>query len=89
MTSNELAYLSLDELGRAYLTRGLSPVEVTEVMLARIERVNPRVNVFLKITVDEARRQARSAETEIRAGQWRGPGFEASRSDPRVPSGTP
>lgn len=73
MTPNELAYLRLDELGRAYLTGGLSPVEVTEVMLARIERLNPRINAFLKVTADEARKQARSAETEIRAGEWRGP----------------
>jgi aspartyl-tRNA(Asn)/glutamyl-tRNA(Gln) amidotransferase subunit A len=73
MTPDELAYFSLDELGRAYLTGGLSPVEVTEAMLARIERLNPRINAFLKITADEARKQARSAETEIRAGEWRGP----------------
>ena len=73
MTSNELAYFSLDELGRAYLSGSLSPVEVTKAMLERIERLNPRMNAFLKITADEALEQARSAETEILAGEWRGP----------------
>jgi aspartyl-tRNA(Asn)/glutamyl-tRNA(Gln) amidotransferase subunit A len=73
MSPSELAYLSLDELGRFYLTGSLSPVEVTEALLARIERHNPQIHAFLKITADEARKQARTAEAEIRAGEWRGP----------------
>jgi aspartyl-tRNA(Asn)/glutamyl-tRNA(Gln) amidotransferase subunit A len=54
-------------------TGKLSPVELTEQCLARIERFNPRLNAFITVTADLAREQARTAEREIRDGKWRGP----------------
>lgn len=50
-----------------------SPVDVTEECLARIARLNPRVNAFITVTAELAREQARTAEREIRDGKWRGP----------------
>ena len=41
--SDELCDLSTRELHRAYHSGCLSPVEVAEAVLARIERLNPRI----------------------------------------------
>ena len=51
----------------------VSPVGLTEDCLARIERLNPRLNAFITVTADSALQQARQAEAEIREGNWRGP----------------
>jgi aspartyl-tRNA(Asn)/glutamyl-tRNA(Gln) amidotransferase subunit A len=51
----------------------LSPVELTTECLARIERLNPRLNAFITVTADSALAQARQAESEIQRGEWRGP----------------
>jgi aspartyl-tRNA(Asn)/glutamyl-tRNA(Gln) amidotransferase subunit A len=51
----------------------LSPVELTEDCLARIEKLNPRLNAFITVTAESARSEARTAEAEIRSGKWRGP----------------
>jgi Asp-tRNA(Asn)/Glu-tRNA(Gln) amidotransferase A subunit family amidase len=60
------------ETSRALRARKISPVELTEDCLARIARLNPRVNAFITVTTDLAREQARNAEREIRAGAGRG-----------------
>jgi amidase len=59
---DELAYLEIHELARRYGARTLSPVEVTEAMLARIERLDPRLKSYARITPELARQQAREAE---------------------------
>ena len=53
--------------------KSVSPVELTEACLARIERLNPSLNVFITVTADEALREAREAESEIGKGRWKGP----------------
>ena len=47
----------------------LSPVELVEAHLARIEELNPRLNAFVQVDVEGARRQARVAEAAVRDGQ--------------------
>ncbi|MGE3273561.1 MAG: amidase [Vicinamibacterales bacterium] len=54
-------------------SRQISPVELTEAYLARIEALNPRVNAFITVTGEQALAQAREAEREIGAGRYRGP----------------
>jgi len=54
-------------------TRKLSPVELTRECLANIDRLNPTLNAFITITADIALDQARKAEEEISAGNYRGP----------------
>ena len=54
-------------------TRKLSPVELTKVCLARIERLNPVLNAFIDVTADSALQQAREAQGQIQRGDWRGP----------------
>src|SRR5262249_32740794 len=61
------------ELGSLIRARTVSPVEVIEAHLARIERLNPVLNAFVTVTAAEAREAARRAEAEVAAGRWRGP----------------
>ncbi len=51
----------------------VSPVELTSDCLARIKKLNPRLNAFITVTAELALAQARQAEAEIRRGDWRGP----------------
>jgi aspartyl-tRNA(Asn)/glutamyl-tRNA(Gln) amidotransferase subunit A len=61
------------QTGQLLRKRSLSPVELTEDCLARIEKLNPRLNAFITVTAESARSEARTAEVEIRSGKWRGP----------------
>ncbi len=65
--------VSLEEAATLLRERRVSPVELTEACLARIEAVEPRLNAFVTVTADLARAQARAAEGEIAAGRYRGP----------------
>ena len=51
----------------------ISPVDVVEECISRISQINPKLNAFVTITADSARRAAKIAEDEIRAGKYRGP----------------
>lgn len=65
--------LTLTEAAEQIRSRRLSPVELTRDCLARIERINPLLNAFITVTADLALDQARQAESEITAGNYRGP----------------
>ena len=65
--------VSLEEAATLLRERRVSPVELTEACLARIETVEPRLNAFVTVTADLARAEARAAEGEIAAGRYRGP----------------
>jgi aspartyl-tRNA(Asn)/glutamyl-tRNA(Gln) amidotransferase subunit A len=54
-------------------TRKVSPVEVVNSCLSRIEQLNPKLNAFITVLADRALEQAEVAEAEIKAGKWRGP----------------
>ena len=66
-------YDSIGELSRRIHEQTVSPVEVVEACLKRIETLNPTLNAFITVMADDAREQAKAAEAEIKAGQWRGP----------------
>jgi aspartyl-tRNA(Asn)/glutamyl-tRNA(Gln) amidotransferase subunit A len=65
--------LTLAEAAEQIRTRRLSPVDLTGECLANIDRLNPTLNAFITITADSALEQARRAEAEMMAGNWRGP----------------
>lgn len=63
----------LAEVSRRIRRREISPVEVVEATLQRIERRNPELGALLAITAERALSGARAAEREISRGNWRGP----------------
>jgi len=68
-----LHYLSLHEVADLIRTQEVSPVQVVEECLARIEKLNRQTNAFITVLANEAQEQARQAEAEILAGKYRGP----------------
>ena len=61
------------ELARRIRDKEVSPVEVVEAHLARIEQVNPILNAITDLQAGRARGQARRAEQQIMAGEPTGP----------------
>jgi aspartyl-tRNA(Asn)/glutamyl-tRNA(Gln) amidotransferase subunit A len=72
MTS-ELHDLSIAELSSLIAARTLSPVELVEALIRRVEQYDTQTRAFITPTFDLARRQARAAEAEIAGGKRRGP----------------
>lgn len=73
MLGDDVLYLGATELGRRVRSRQISPVELAESYLARIERLGPKLNAFVTVTRERALAQARAAEKGIAAGRVRGP----------------
>jgi aspartyl-tRNA(Asn)/glutamyl-tRNA(Gln) amidotransferase subunit A len=71
MNDTELAYASIEEIGKLFRKRKLSPVEITKLMLARIERLNPKLNAYLTVTAELALAQAKKTESELLAPRGR------------------
>src|SRR5580704_16121715 len=65
--------MGIREIAELFRKGSLSPVELTTDCLARIERLNPKLNAFISVTAESALAAARQAEAEIRSGDWRGP----------------
>jgi aspartyl-tRNA(Asn)/glutamyl-tRNA(Gln) amidotransferase subunit A len=68
----ELHQLSATALLEAYRRQTLSPVEVTEAVLQRIDALNPRFNAFILVDHEAALRDARASQTRWREGQAKG-----------------
>jgi aspartyl-tRNA(Asn)/glutamyl-tRNA(Gln) amidotransferase subunit A len=64
--------LTLAAAAQQIKAKALSPVELTESVLARIAAVNPQINAFSNVTVELAARAAARAEREIAADRYRG-----------------
>ena len=70
---SELHDLSIAELSGLIATRKLSPMELVEALIQRIEQYDRQTRAFITRTFDLARQQAKQAEAEIGAGKSRGP----------------
>jgi len=68
MASDELHYATIRDLGEQFRRRTLSPLELTEALLARIEKLDPRLHAFVTLTAERARAEARAAEETLRRG---------------------
>ena len=69
----DLAFTPATELFGLYRRRKVSPLEVTQAVLAQIERVNPKLNAYCTVIPDEALRAARAATSALRRGAKVGP----------------
>jgi aspartyl-tRNA(Asn)/glutamyl-tRNA(Gln) amidotransferase subunit A len=73
MNELELCYRPATELAQDIATKRLSPVEIVDAFLARIERLNPTLNAYCTVTADQARAAARRAEEAVMRGAALGP----------------
>jgi amidase len=71
--SDELAYTSLADLAFRIRRRQLSPVEVIDAFITRIEARNPSITAFVHCGFDDARRSAKAAERAVMSGAALGP----------------
>ena len=71
--SGDLHFLGAVEAGRLIRTRKLSPVELVDAFLRRIDAVDGTVHSYVTVLAEPAIAAARAAEAEIMAGHWRGP----------------
>ena len=71
MTDTDLAFASIEEVARLFRKRKLSPVELTKLILTRIEQLNPKLNAYITVTADLALAQAKKAEAELFAPRGR------------------
>jgi Asp-tRNA(Asn)/Glu-tRNA(Gln) amidotransferase A subunit family amidase len=69
----ELAFLSAVSMAAQIRQKKLSPVELVEAHLARIGRLNPKLNAFVQMDAEGARRQARAAEDALTRDEELGP----------------
>ena len=72
MDGTDLPHLPVSELSRLIRAREVSPVELTEAYLERIERIDPKLGSYVTVARDEAMQAARRAEAEIGRGCYLG-----------------
>lgn len=71
--ASELCTKALTEVAELVRRKKVSPVEITEAMLARISSLDETLHSFITVSADLALQQAHAAEREIINGDHRGP----------------
>ncbi len=69
----DLHFLTIAQAADLIRHRQLSPVELTGAFLDRAAAIDPQINAYLLLTAEHALAQARQAEADIMAGNYRGP----------------
>src|SRR3954469_2934235 len=72
-SDEEVAFLPLTHLARLVETRLITPTDLTKLYLARLKKYDPQLHCVVTLTERLALRQARQADEEIAAGNYRGP----------------
>jgi len=73
MDNLDICYLSATDMAAAIRSKQLSPVEVMNAVLPRIEQLNPAVNAYCTMVAESALKQAEQAETMVMRGEKIGP----------------
>jgi aspartyl-tRNA(Asn)/glutamyl-tRNA(Gln) amidotransferase subunit A len=73
MRETDITAMSLKQLAAQLQAREVTPLELTDAYLQRIEQLNPRINAYVTVTAERAREDARRVGEEIAAGRYRGP----------------
>src|SRR5262249_11451246 len=73
MADTTLVTMTISELAPKIKAKAISPVELTEAVLAQVDRLQPTLNSFITILHAQARQQAREQEAALMRGEYRGP----------------
>jgi aspartyl-tRNA(Asn)/glutamyl-tRNA(Gln) amidotransferase subunit A len=73
MKTDDLFYATIREVGERFRRRELSPVELTQALLGRIERLDKTLHAFVTLTGDRAIAQAQAAEKALLRGEHASP----------------
>src|SRR5260221_4743503 len=86
-----LAELPVPAMSELIRNRSVSPVDVVQSILARIERINPKINAFVELDVEGALAAARAAEAAVMRGDTLGPlhGIPVTIKDIQTVKGSP
>jgi aspartyl-tRNA(Asn)/glutamyl-tRNA(Gln) amidotransferase subunit A len=71
--ATDVCFLPAEDLAAAIRTKKISPVDVVDAVLTRIERLNPVLNAYCTVTADAARAAAAEAEAAVMRGEKLGP----------------
>lgn len=73
MNKDDIAFMPAFEIAEKLRTQALTSVEITEIVIERIEKINPTVNAYCTPTFDIAREMAREADKKIKKDDEIGP----------------
>jgi amidase len=73
MSMDDLCWTPASDLARMIRAKDISPVEVIEAFLGRIDRINSRINAYCTVVAEHARAAAAEAESAVRRGDALGP----------------
>jgi len=73
MDELEICRMPALKLRRAIKTKKISPVEVVDAVLARIGKINPKINAYCTLVPESARTEAKKAERKVMKGEPLGP----------------
>ncbi|MBM11363.1 MAG: Asp-tRNA(Asn)/Glu-tRNA(Gln) amidotransferase GatCAB subunit A [Chloroflexi bacterium] len=73
MDALEICYMSAGDLSRLVEKKEISPVEIVDAHLSRIDATEPVLNSFITLLADASRTAAQQAEKDIQAGRYKGP----------------
>ncbi|OYU49224.1 MAG: Asp-tRNA(Asn)/Glu-tRNA(Gln) amidotransferase GatCAB subunit A [Rhizobiales bacterium PAR1] len=68
-----LPFMTITALSKAIASKALSPVELTQTLLDRVDQYDGVTNAFIEVTAELALKAARKAESEVMNGLSRGP----------------
>ena len=71
--AGDVFFTPVRQLSEMVRDKQVSPVELAEVFLSRLETLGPDYNAVVTVTEQRAMEQARRAEQEIASGDYRGP----------------
>ncbi|MCE2483789.1 MAG: Asp-tRNA(Asn)/Glu-tRNA(Gln) amidotransferase GatCAB subunit A, partial [Alphaproteobacteria bacterium] len=91
MVDEGLAYAPASDLLELIAAKQVSPVELAEMFLERVDRLDPQLNSFLLVTRNLALEQARAAEDAVMRGDDLGPlhGLPVPIKDTQMTAGVP
>ena len=73
MKTIDIEAMTIGEISRHIRGKKLSPVELTDLFLQRIKKLNPTLNAYVTVTEERAHAEAKVAQKEISRGKYRGP----------------